>query len=55
MFDLHENKLRLEVHLHGASKMHARFQAGNLILADDRGRVLVVNLERSKIVGEWRI
>jgi hypothetical protein len=55
VFDLREKKLRFEIELHGATHVRARFQAGNLILVDDRGRVLVVNLERNKIVGEWRI
>ncbi len=55
VFDLREKKLRLEFQLDGATKMHARFQSGNVIVADDRGRVIVVNIERSKIVNEWRI
>lgn len=55
VFHLREKKLRLEIRLDGATHMHARFQSSNIILADDRGRVLVVNVERNKLVNEWRI
>lgn len=55
IFDLREKKLRLEIQLDGARRVHARFQSRNLIVTDARGRVLVVNVERNKLVNEWRI
>jgi signal transduction protein with GAF and PtsI domain len=55
VFDLRDKSLRLVFQFDGATELHTRFQSGNIIVADDCGRVLVVNLERGKIVGEWRI
>lgn len=55
VFNLREKSLRLEIQLDGAVRMHARFQMGNVIVADSCGRVLVVNVERNKLVNEWRV
>jgi hypothetical protein len=52
---LQTKKARFEVHLEGATLLRTRFQQSNVIIADDRGRVIVANVAIGKIMGEWRI
>lgn len=55
VFDLQTQKLRLELQLDGRFEPCGRFQEGKLVLADMSGRVLVIDVERSRLLNEWRI
>lgn len=55
VYNLREKKMHLQVRLEKTSRAHVRFQGPNMVVADDRGRVIVVNIERNKILHEWRI
>jgi serine/threonine protein phosphatase PrpC len=55
VWDLRDRRLRFEMQLDGASMLRVRFQHRRMIIADDRGRVLVFHTETGKSSGEWRI
>lgn len=53
--DLRDKRLLLEMHLEAARKVHVRFQAANIVIADASGRVLVIDVAQGKVVNEWRV
>ncbi len=55
VFDLRTKTSRLRVNLDGATWVSMRFQGNKLVLADDRGRVLLIHIERAEVLAEWRI
>lgn len=55
IYGLRDRNLRLTVDMRGTTHMRARFQDGKPIVTDDRGRVLIVNVDQGKVVSEWRI
>jgi serine/threonine protein phosphatase PrpC len=55
VFELREKRLLLEMHLEGAGRVSMRFQGKNLVVADESGRAIVVDVQRGKVVFEWRV
>jgi hypothetical protein len=56
VFDGHDGIEKLRITLEGATKARMRIQEmDQLIVADDRGRVLAIAGESGEIIGEWRI
>jgi len=55
VFDLQSQKLRSELQMEGTFEASTRFQGNRLIFTDVSGRVLVIDVARSRLVNEWRI
>lgn len=55
VFNLQSQKLQMVMQFDGQFEAHGRFQEGKLVIADMSGRVLVIDVVRSRLVNEWRI
>lgn len=55
LMDAKELRVRALLHLHGARAAHLRFGEGALTCADDRGRVLVLDLESGTLRNDLRL